>query len=185
MAAKPFASGYILNAADVNDLTGVIARDPAALDIVSSTALTNLWYPTVAANALSTDRMLRMTLGGDILQNATATPTISVYYGAAAIWSSAVGFGNDVDRRIWRLVIEMQNVNSASVQWMDGIFQLGDPTAAAVGQGGGFSVNDSWLFGGAGAQNSALAVGFGVTVQWNVSSANASFRRRRAVLELL
>lgn len=188
MAAKPFSSGHILAAADVNDLTGVIDRSPAQLDIVSSALAANLYYPTIPAGALSTDRKVRMTLGGDILQNATAIPTISVYYGATILWQSAIGFGNDADRHVWRMTVEMQNINSASVQWMDGEFVLGDASAAAVGTGTQFITPTTCghlVFGAAGALNSALALGFGVIVKWDVSSANASFRRRRAVLELL
>lgn len=69
MASKPFSSGHDLTAADVNDLVGVYDRSTSAVDVVNTAVATSLWSKAIAANALSTDRMLRVTILGDYLNN--------------------------------------------------------------------------------------------------------------------
>lgn len=183
MASKPFPSGHLLAAADVNDLTGVINRNPTVVDVVSSTSETVVYFPSIAAGSLSTDRIARIVMGGDVLQNATATPTIKIYYGSAVLWQSVVAFPNDVDRRPWLVELWLQNINSASAQAFSGRISPGDPSAAAIGQGS--QLSQAIIMGGTSAINSASVFGFGLTVQWDVNSASASFRKKLAYLELL
>ena len=187
MAPKPFPSGHVLAAADVNDLTGVTVRAPTEVDVVSTTTETALVLQSIVASAMSTDRMLRLTLGGDILQNAGATPTIRVYFrdnGGGVMWQTALSLAGDADRRPWSLTLTVQNINSASVQRLYGTLAIGDATPAAVGLGSGAAVV-TVPFGGTGTANSALTCEFKVTLQWDTNSANASWRKRLGALELL
>lgn len=191
MAAKPFASGYILNAADVNDLTGVINRAPTAVDATGA-GLQVLYEPTVAAGAMSTDRMVRITCGGDMLQNASANLNIKVRRSTVVLWETTIDFPNDADRAPWRMVIEYQNINSASVQRLGGVLFIGDQIPPAAGQGSDFpsapagvTNGGALTFGANDTANTAASITLGAAIGWTVASANASIRKLYAIAELL
>lgn len=134
---------------------------------------------------MSTDRILRLTLGGDILQNATATATLRVKMDATEVWrNNNVSVGaNDVDRRPWNMEFWLQNISSAAVQVLEGNFFLGSADAAAAGQGTAYS--SVLPFQGSATKDTSSAFSLIFSVQWDTNSANASFRKRLGVLELL
>ena len=88
MAAKPFASGHILDAADVNDLTGILDRSTSTVDVVSTVTETTIYTFSVPANAMSTNRMLRLTMIGDVLNNDGTNRqfTVRIKFGATTMY---------------------------------------------------------------------------------------------------
>ena len=188
MAANPpFTDGEIPSSAKWNTLVGVHDRSPTAVDVVSSVAETTIYTCTIGAGHLSSDRALELFLSGDILQNASASATLRIKFGATTLWGNSIGAPlstNDVDRRPWSLVVSMQNINSASVQELGGTFFLGDASSASVAGLGSQFVSNVMPLQGTAAENSAGALAFAVTVQWNTSSANASWRKKQGKLRL-
>lgn len=198
MASKPFPSNHELSSADVNDLVGILDRSTAEFDLVNSAAATALWSKTVAAAAMSTDRMLRGTIIGDYLNNTggAASLAISLQLGGVAVLADTMtAIDAGATRRPWRFVFEIANLNSASAQFAAGLFSFGAATAATAGTGDVFADNyvsslnattqqNAILAGAAtGATGSAIAVAFAAA--HGSASASLSFRKKYACLELL
>lgn len=189
MASKPFASGHILAAADVNDLTGVYDRATATIDVVSSTTETTIYTKSIGAGHMSTDRMLRLTILGDYFNNTGLgqDPRLKVSFGGTVIWDwtfPIAGQPDNANRRPFYAVINIANKASASVQFMTGIMGIG---SANVTVGIGSEDKAAGVIASAGtfAINTASAQTLLVTAQHDTSSANLSLRRLYAMLELL
>jgi hypothetical protein len=198
MAPKPFASGHLLAAADLNDLVGVYDRSSSVVDVNTTTTETSVYSKSIGAGHMSTDRMLRLTLKGTYLNNSGVGVQcrVRVKFGGVTIWDHDVNaFSTSATRRRIRLLLEIQQKGTTSSQEVDGIFSSSDAAAATAGLGTASGVTY-----GTGA-GSHMHVPFGsnadpavdttaartleVTVQHNVSSASVSFLKKSALLELL
>lgn len=192
MAAKPFASGHILAAADVNDLVGVLERNTTAIDVVSSAGVSVIAALTAPAGAMSTDRMIRATIIGDYLNNTGSNATLlwSIRFGPVPtiMWEDgpSASIGTSATRRRFQMQFVIANIASASVQQLSGSWFL---TLAQAGSGGGIGDVDTGFintgFGGTAAVNTAIAQPLNICVQHNTSSASLSIRKTYSMLELL
>lgn len=200
MASKPFAAGHILTAADVNDLTGVYDRSTGAVDVTNTTTETDLFSKAITAAHLSSDRMLRLTLLGDVLNNTggAVNMTLRVKLGGTTWYGDLIGVAANATRQALRMVVELANRGATNVQFgtvfvatgataagsvagigtlngpMDGTGNWGTDAGARLGMTNGDIAIDTTA-------DQALAV----SVQWASASANLSFRKRYAILELL
>jgi hypothetical protein len=197
MAAKPFASGHKLAAADVNDLVGVIDRSTSVVDVVSSTTETSVYSKVIAADAMSTDRMLRLTLKATYLNSTGGGVDITprFKFGGTTHWGEAITLSSSATRRRIRWIVEIENLGATNVQEFEGVFSTSDAAAASVAGIGNTTSAYSGdvaghlhiLFGGSAALaiDTTAAQTLQLTVQHAASSANLSFRKFSAVLELL
>lgn len=179
----PIVDNEIPSAAKWNTAVGVYHTDPAIVDAVSSTSLFSIYEPTIGAGHMSTARWVRITMGGTILQNATAALTLAVRSSTGTLWQTTLNLANDADRADWTMVIEYLNRNSASVQRLQGRLWISDRVPAAVGRGS--DVGTVYPIGGADTFNTAGANTVGLVATWSVNSANASFQKLAAITELL
>lgn len=192
MASKPFSSGHILASADVNDLGGVLDRSTSAFDLVSSSTQTTIWSKSVAANAMSTDRMLRCTIIGDYLNNTGSNTTLvlSIQFGPGPtiLWQDgpSASIPTAATRRRFQIEFVLANIASASVQQMSGRWSF---SSAAAGSGGGIGDIDTLqfnsVFGGTSAVNTTSAATLLVQAKHDTPNANLSLRKTYAMLELL
>lgn len=194
MAGTPHVAGTVVNAADLNDRTKVYDRVTTTVDVVSTVADTQLYAKVIGAGHMSSDRMLRLTLLGDYLHNATAGDTISLNFrlgGGAYVMTDSSNLGNSLSatRQAWRLVFEVVNLGSASSQYQSVHAVLGNTAGTAstgIGDISGANSHHGMLgVASLSAVDTTIAQTLQVTAQWSASSASNSFRMRYAVLELL
>lgn len=187
---KPIAALGNVTSAFLNDLVGVYDRETSEVDIVNTAVGSALYSKSIGAGHMSTDRMLRCTIQGDYLNNSgvSQTLTLTVSLGATAAWQdlTTVAIPTDADRRPFRIVVEIANRASASVQNMTGTFWLG---AAVAGSGAGIgdidAANNVIVFGGTAAEDTSVAKSLTISAAHGVANANLSIRKRYAMLELL
>lgn len=198
MAANPpFADGEKPSAAKWNSLVGVYERSTSAVDVVSSAAETDLYSKSILAGHLSSDRMLRLTLLGDYLNNSGSTQTITLRfkYGATTMFGDVASVATGANRYPLLIVAHIAVLGATNSQWLAGSIALGSPLAGSVaGRGdidGGMDPNANWsgsslfAFDGSAAEDSTAAKTLAVTAQHGASNANLSIRKHYAALELL
>ncbi len=191
------ADGYVLTRSGTSIVgvapSGVAAtvvnRVQAQTDVVSSTTETSIYTFTVPGGTLGSTRALRLTLGGDFLNNTGTSkiPVLRVKYGGTTLFDdSLVLVSTAADRRGWNLVAVLTAYASASVQEVTGYLNM----SAAVAPSSGFghpssSTSVHGAFGGASAEDSTGNLDLVVTIQLETNSASYSWRLRQAMLELL
>jgi hypothetical protein len=109
----PFVASEIPSSAKMNTLVGVYDRSTTEVDVVSSAAATSLYGYNIGAGHLSTNRMARMTILGDFLNNtgSNATFTLRVNVGAGtSIDDLSNTIGTSPSRRAFRIVAELTNL---------------------------------------------------------------------------
>lgn len=196
-APRTWVTGEIVTAAAVNvhlrDNLLAVTRpyDKAAsgIDVVSSTTETNLYLKTITGGDMGTDRMLRLTMLGDILFNDGASgTTLRIKFGGTTLWEDTIASSASATRRPYALQLFLGNQGSASVQFLAGTWNfggvgattgLGDVNFTDAGQPNAFSS------GGTAALNTAVNQDLVVSAQHSANSANLSIRRFYAILELL
>src|SRR3990167_6488730 len=152
----------------------VIDREMGTIDVVNTVTETVVFTHQVAAGSMGRNGLtIRCKFGG--------TP----WYAATDDFAAAIS----ASRHPMRIALWIGNKDSASVlfcggQWMEGTAGgattgLGDASTDEVGAMAPFASNGTLAI------NTGLAQTFEVTVQWSAASANNSFRRMFAVLELL
>lgn len=153
-------------------------RDVSQADVTNTAAETTVYTYTVPGGTLSTNKMLRITLIGDSLNNTGGgvNLTVKLKYGATTILSTgATSIGADASRRmvVFTAVLGAQNSASAQTAW-------GEFKQAAGGAGGtmaAFSGSAVILEGlGTATENSATDLALAITAQWASANANLSFR---------
>ncbi len=163
----------------------IIDRDMSQQESVSSTSLDVMYTHSVPADILGLTGGLRLTMAGDMLDNANANLRLRVKFGATTVLDSGDnGFTNTTDRYKWLLTVIMFNTSATAQKWGGSvIFSSGvnqminrrtDETPAALAGGSGTSAEDT-----------TGALTLEVSVQWDTSSASLSFRKEMAFLERL
>ncbi len=185
----PFVASEIPSAAKWNSLVGTYTRATTTVDVVSTATETTLFSQSVGAGHMSSDRMLRLTLLGDYLNNTGASedPRLRVKWGGTTIWDQVPSvIGSNANRRPFRAVVEIANLNSATSQYMSGVMAIGSANAT-VGIGSANPADAGGMIASAGllSVNTASAAVIAVTAQHDTSSANLSLRVRYGILELL
>lgn len=203
-ANKGAANGYAsldssgkVPSSQLPSISGVYDRVTAALDIASTAAETSLYSKVIAANDLGTNKMLRLTVLGDILHNNVNTDTLTfrVKFGGTTFFANTFNWGgfSSANRMPFVVLLFLANLGATNSQMIEGYwagFGRGDMAAPTTGIG---------LLGGAATTAIEMAYGIStlgtidttanqtldVTGQWSASNANNSFRRRYAVAELI
>lgn len=196
---KPITSGGDVTSAFLNDLVGVYDRSTAAVDVVNTTTTTAIYSKSIGANHLSTDRMLRLTILGDYLNNTG----VSRFFSLAVLFGGAVVFDDsspDVDtsgnRRPLRICIEMGALGATNAQYLNGTLAIGAADAPSTGTGrldagmtsdATLTVGENYMgtIAGSGTIDTTAAQTLEVRVSQSAASASLSFRKRYANLELL
>lgn len=149
----------------------------------------------IAGNVLGTDKMLRLSLAGDILHNNvnTDTATLKVVWGGTTLFQDSYNFNGfvNVSRVPFFISVYVANLGVTNSQHMWGWTELpalNNYVAPTTGIG---DINNAtfqpWHFGAASdpVKDTTAAQKLDVTITWSASSANNSWRRRYAVLELV
>lgn len=190
MAGTPHVSGTVVPSADLNDRVKIYDRATSTIDVVSSVTETVVYTKSIGAGHMSTDRVLRLNIYGDILANTggSINYTLRCKFGGTTWYSATKGTTNDPDRYAVDVQVTIANLASASSQFASGVLLEGSVTAPTTGISSvdpvGRAAN---VFGSNGLLtiNTALAQTLEVSVQWDTNSASASWRRRHAILELM
>jgi hypothetical protein len=181
---------------DLTPFVRVYDRVTAALDVNTDVTERTLYTKSIVGGDMSIDKMLRLTLKGDFLHNNVAGDTvrIRVKFGGTTFLSDTFDADNVIAalRQPWKLVIEIANLGVANSQHIDAQFWGRAATEPAPTNGIGAwdavardSVEGAMGISTLGTIDTTTAQTLDVTVQWSASSANDSWRRRYAVLELV
>jgi hypothetical protein len=197
-ARQAVGSNYLWLRADSAQANGVgwaapgdFLRGASQIDVVNTVVETAIFTGSVPAGALGTDRMVRLTLYGDYLNNSAAgkTVTFRVKYGATTLWGdiSPSLTGNDPLRRTWQIELALGAQGASNVQVLSGraaMTSTGVGSVAGIGTLAGTPTFDQ-LFYGSAAEDSTAAKTLAVTVQHSAAVSTVSIRRQYAALELL
>lgn len=198
---KTWTVGEVLTAANMNLhvrdnenflFTYGTAYDRASSEIavVNTTSVTAVYSKSITGGDMSTNRMLRLLLFGDYLNNsgAGATLTISIEFDGINFHSDSVAIGTNTGRRAFRLEFEIGNLGATNSQFGGGEVWLSQAGGATTGIG---PIDAADAVGGPIATNGNHAIDttvaklLKVVVSHSVADANISFRRKYALLELL
>lgn len=161
------------------------------VDCVNTSAETTLYdSPVITANKLGTLGCLRLTVGGDMLDNAAGVTTfvLSVKFGASGgpttvCTSNLMAFGDDPSRHVWSLTILMLLAGAHNSQKWLAYGTIAGPGTNLYGTQ--TDITPLWSVNGY--ATSAIATDVDtilrVTVDWSDASSAASFRKHVAVLE--
>lgn len=186
-----FENGLFIDGAEV--IAGgvaVIDRDMSENDVVDTASETTLYSFSVPANTLGTNKVLRVSLRGDYLNNSGATKTLDfkIKYGTTTLVHSLVDtFANDADRQTWTMDFLFGAVDSASVQIVNGTLLFSKALTPTIGIGSIFSglAARGGGFQGTAAEDSTGALALTITVKHSAAHANTSFRAKIRIIELL
>lgn len=196
-------NGYIRQNSDINSpefyteawaqFVGVLDRQVTQLDHNNSAALTTLYTFSVPANVLDTQKMLRLTLYGDYLNNSGGTSTLRVQcaFGGTTMYDDTCSAQNaSATRHPFKFEFLIGNQNSATSQVLGGMLTLGTSVSTTAGLGDlgaviiaatGFNTS---IFGTA-AVNTTSSQTLTISVAHSATSTSTSIRRQMAILEVL
>jgi hypothetical protein len=166
----------------------VLARDMTVNDVVNTTTETTVFTTTVTGGTLSTDKMIRLTLRGDQLNNQGGTPTLTirVKYGATTICTVAVAatathsVRGAMTLEVWLAAAGATNTQVAHGRYVD-IRNNGVPADGTTGA----ATQDQIGFHPTVAEDSTADKTLAVTFQWSAANANTSARCHSVTAELL
>lgn len=168
-------------------------RDNTTVDVVSSATETIVYARTIAGGTLGTNRVARLSLNGDFLNNTGGFQQIiiRVKLGGTTLYDSNTSSSIDASasRRAWRMVFEVGNLQASNSQFMSGNFSMSRAGSATTGIGSiGVALDaldSGYGMNGTSSIDTSVDRTLEVTVQNSANSANMSFRKRLGVLELL
>lgn len=168
-----------------------------ALDIAGTGAETTLYSKSISGNQMGTDKMLRLTMFGDILHNSgtgTSTATIKIKFGGTIYFQDSYAFnGFDNANRIpWGLIFHIANLGATNSQAIWGNMDLPALNNYAAPTTGIGDIQNAtfqpWNMAntqGAMTVDTTTAQTLDITITWSTSSASNSFRRRVGILEIV
>ena len=175
-----------------SDNVRVLGREATLITIVSSVTETDIFNFTVPANVMSTNRVARLTLIGDRLNNSGANEvavTYRVYIGGTLRYEDAGAvLGANAQRIPFLLNVFLAMQNASNVMVMGGHMLLGSVAATTgIGNAATDEISTDAPFGTSGTftQDTTIAFAVRVTVQLGSNLATVDFRRQYAVLELV
>lgn len=153
---------------------------------------------TVAAGALGTTKLLRLTAWGDFLQNSGSNtpgvPQLQVSFGGTiqVDTGAATGVGASTLRNGWRVVVEIMNLNATNVQAVNINYTVGlqngmataSSNAFATGEGAGASsyigspAPSTWLAQGYGAGSIDTTAACALLLKVINASSNAAYETK-------
>jgi hypothetical protein len=174
----------------------ILAREATLISIVSSVAETDIFNFTVPANAMGSNRMLRLTLLGDRLNNSGAAetaPTFRVYTGGTVRYQDAgAALASSATRRVASMVLHfaMQNATDTMIMSASAVYSGAAAAAATTGIGdfaGAGNTVQSFAIASDGTFTQDTTSNWALRVSWQngTNAATVEFRRHYAVLELV
>lgn len=161
-------------------------RDVTQVEVVNTVATTDVFNEAVAAGTLSTNRKLRLTMIGDVLNNTGSNQTlrVTVAYGATTVAdTSSMSIATSASRRPVWLEAEIDAANSATAQYSRGQVFVG--AAGDVGGTLGAAAFHVSGINNAMAENSAGILTLKVSIVLGTASGNLSFRCHTVHVELV
>lgn len=172
----------------------VLDRGTADNTIVNTVTKTALYSYSLGAGVLSTNKMVRVTMIGDMLNNSGSTQSYNLHldWGTTTdLWSNTVtAIGNDADRTVWWGQILIAAKGSTSSQWVQGWWNHSTPDTGSANPGlGGIGAavtppEASSSFGAPASENSAGALTVSLNLTMAAAHASFEFVRRYAIVEL-
>ena len=168
----------------------VLDRQTGTVDVVNTAAETTLYSFLMAPNTLYNNRSVRLEMYGDWLNNTAGTESLQLRAklgGTEMCRSQDTGFLNagGATRGAWKLSLLLSADSSLSAQQAGFWFQSND-AGAVTGVGAfGNAVGHQGLIIGTAAKDALQPLLIEVTVDWTSASANLSWRRQFASLELI
>lgn len=177
---------------------GAKYRKTTEKDVVNTTTETDLLNGeiTIGAGVMGTDRMARLTILGDYLNNSggTKTLTIKLKLGSTLLFDSGASpaISATANRMPLRIVVEIPNLGAANAQWGSIIANL-SYTSVTTGIGQGFTLPDAagnvFVLHGALSAPAALDTATSklveVTATHSAAHASLSCRLKHALLEII
>ena len=163
-------------------------RDVTETEVVNTTTETTVYSYSVPANTLGTNKLLRLTLIGDYLNNSGTdkTLTLKITYGATSLLNQAFTFiATSASRRAIPLESWLSANNATNSQrsltrlWIFGGGSAGSPPSLQAISHRGLAVHNAV------AEDSTAAKTLAVTVTHNNADTTISFRAFDTQLELI
>lgn len=177
------------NKLDVEDLVGVQNQVATDVTVVNTTTETSIYSYSVPAATLDTNRLLRLTIFGDILANSgTPNLTVRVKFGGTTIYADATAnFSASATRRPFFFQILLAGDGATNAQVLGGWLFVGAIGTATTGTGDlGVDENQGVApIANTAALDQTSAQTLDVTVQWSAANASVECRAKHAVLERL
>lgn len=173
----------------------ILNRASGTTDVANTASETAIFSHSVTGALMSTDKMLRLTVLGDYLYNNVADQTVTMrvkFGGTTYVQAAAASNVLGADRKPWVLHVDVANLGANNSQMIVADLLTADADTAAPTTGIGLlDLRQAAL--GAGVVgittlatvDTSTAQTLEVSVQWSAASANNSFRKRFAVLELV
>jgi len=169
---------------------GAENRVTDTVTITNTTTETTVYSYTVPANKLSTNKMLRLTLVGDYLNNSGANRSLRlrIYLGDTLIFDDSGSVVSPYpDLRAWRLTLNLSNLGAVDSQFLSGFFNVSSASEALVGTGDfAGTVDDCTLtFCGSASEDTTADKLFKVTLTFSAANENLTLKCYYALLELI
>ncbi|KKN02343.1 hypothetical protein LCGC14_1118710 [marine sediment metagenome] len=163
----------------------ILDRDLTQVDVANNAAETSIYSFSVPAGVMGADGGVRLKLAGDMLCNVAGTIRFIVNFGATEILATGLA-DPDNSNQLQKWTMEVVILNSAvAVQkcWAEMAIVEGTANFAVIRS------NQVGMMVGRGlssaTEDTLGALVLEVTVNWSVASANLSFRKEMALLELI
>ncbi len=178
---------HAIGGADETKAIKVLNRDLAQVDVENTVAETSIYSFSIPAGVLGTTGGIRLSLGGDYLNNAGVNRvlTIRVKLGATIVFSRAFQIVTGADRRKWYLNLWFLNSAVGAQKWFaDWYLSPALSDALSIGTSGteggakGAGVASS-------TEDTTSARTLDVTAEHDAAAATVSIRKEMALLELL
>lgn len=167
----------------------IVARSGGTVEVANTVTETALLSYTIPGGIMDTQGMLRVTLLGDIYDNATGLLTIAVKLGGTTLFSDAhAEIADDVDRHPFMLKALIGNVGSASTNYAMVETLVGSAQAGSVA---GLGAIDAITTSGGGGVDTSTSINTAnnqlleVTATWSTASVGLSVRRHYWCIEAL
>ena len=172
------------------DVVEILNRSVATQDVVNTVTETSIYSFSVTGNTISTNRMLRLTLICDYLNNSGVTKfiTLKIKYGATTLYNDGTNtIATDTARHPIQLNILLAANNATNDQVLGGYVNLGDAggTTSGIGDFADDEIMAHTSIGGESVEDSTAAKTLDVTITHSAADALTSFRRHVAILELV
>ena len=174
-----------------NLVSRVVDRGATDFEIVNDATEQSFFKATIPANALGTDKLARMEIVGDWLNNtgSSRTFTVKIKLNSTIVYQDVSrSSSSSSDRYPFLLRLLVGNQGATNVQTVGGLIMLGDRGQATVGIGdlADDEIRFNTPFNGiAGAEDSTAAMDIEVMIQHSNAHANLSLRRHYAIVEIL
>lgn len=98
---------------------GVQVRDSTSQNVTNTTTETTVFTTTIKGGVLGLDRGVRFTAMGRHVNNTGGNVVTSwrVKFGTDQVWIHAADITTSANNRVWKIVAEIRNANSASAQF--------------------------------------------------------------------